>query len=585
MGPVRGPVRAAASAADSRPRRRPRRGEARQDEIARLRQLAGKSPRVWVTHNLGETLRAPTPLTWDITRHFMTGNGGFGGLYRELGYRPSKAIREEGFLELICGRIYADPDRLVNLFWDGLPLGYDLESLRRDPAILNQAPTRFDANRADSQFLVQLPGNLLSMWRVARNVKRLRCGAVDRFERRILPAFRSFVAEKRTQNLAELSVEQLLGEFESRRRRVFDDFSTESLLPGFLGGLAWDALRSRLIQLMGNQEGDMLANRLVGGLEGDTTIEQNTLLFRVAMGQASVGTFMERFGHRCIGEMELSVPRWREEPSYVQQMITLLKSAADHDPERMHEEKRKQRHEAEAELPERLRHWGGSSFREEVEHDLRDAQRLLPYREAGKHYLMMGYETLRLLTEELARRWQLGPDVYFLQRNELIEFAANRERLTELARERRVRGQAMQRLDVPDFIDSRNLDRLGFAAVTTTTADALPGTCISSGVAEGIARVVLSPADAAGLGQDYVLVCPSTDPGWTPLFIGARGLVMEKGGVLSHGAIVARDFGIPAIVCPNATRLLSSGDLVRVDANQGRVHVLKPSPSRGEGKG
>ena len=71
-----------------------------------------------------------------------------------------------------------------------------------------------------------------------------------------------------------------------------------------------------------------------------------------------------------------------------------------------------------------------------------------------------------------------------------------------------------------------------------------------------------------------MLVCPSTDPGWTPLFINARALIVERGGVLSHGAIVARDFGIPAIVCPHATAFLHSGDRLRVDGNSGKITRL-----------
>jgi pyruvate,water dikinase len=362
-------------------------------------------------------------------------------------------------------------------------------------------------------------------------------------------------------------------ELQQRRRRVLDDFGCESLLPGFLGGLAWDALRGRLVQLMGD-EGDTLANRLVGGLDGDTTIEQNELLFAVAGGKKTLDDFLERFGHRCMGEMELSLPRWREDPACAQQMVALMKTAPERNPAQMHERKRSDRLAAEAELPARLRYWGGSSFREEIERDLRDAQRLLPYREIGKHYLMMGYELLRLATEELGRRWQLGTDVYFLQLEELPEFTTGRAERTPQLVQRRERWQTLQRLEAADVVDSLQLDQLGLHASRNDGAHEFSGTCLSNGVADGSARVVRSPQEAVGLGVDYVLVCPSTDPGWTPLFVGARALVMERGGVLSHGAIVARDFGIPAVVCPNATRLLGDGDRVRVDANRGRIVVL-----------
>ena len=97
---------------------------------------------------------------------------------------------------------------------------------------------------------------------------------------------------------------------------------------------------------------------------------------------------------------------------------------------------------------------------------------------------------------------------------------------------------------------------------------------MASGVATARAVVVYDPGTAGDIGTDYVLVCPSTDPGWTPLFMHALALVVERGVVLSHGAIVARDFGIPAVACANATRLIRPGNSVRVDGNKGCVSLL-----------
>ena len=98
---------------------------------------------------------------------------------------------------------------------------------------------------------------------------------------------------------------------------------------------------------------------------------------------------------------------------------------------------------------------------------------------------------------------------------------------------------------------------------------------MAAGLAVGTARVVFDPCEPRDLGDDYILVCPSTDPGWTPLFVNARGLVVERGGVLSHGAIVARDFGIPAVVCPGATQRIKDGSRLRLDGNRGMIHLLE----------
>jgi len=185
----------------------------------------------------------------------------------------------------------------------------------------------------------------------------------------------------------------------------------------------------------------------------------------------------------------------------------------------------------------------------------------------------MGYELIRLAVEELARRWDIGGGIYFLRMSELDAYSADRPRFDDLIAKRRIRWQALQRLDMPDTIDSRHLDGLGHARRIEATSE-LNGTPISAGIATGPARIVFSPAEAGDLGTDYVLVCPSTDPGWTPLFMTACALIVERGGVLSHGAIVARDFGIPDVVCEQATALIQDGRLVRVDGNTGQVAIL-----------
>ena len=87
-------------------------------------------------------------------------------------------------------------------------------------------------------------------------------------------------------------------------------------------------------------------------------------------------------------------------------------------------------------------------------------------------------------------------------------------------------------------------------------------------------RIIFSPNEADDLPADCILVCPSTDPGWTALFAGIRGLVVERGGMLSHGAITARDFGIPAVACADATTLLRHATHLRIDGNRGHVTIL-----------
>ena len=126
-----------------------------------------------------------------------------------------------------------------------------------------------------------------------------------------------------------------------------------------------------------------------------------------------------------------------------------------------------------------------------------------------------------------------------------------------------------------DLLRASDLEALGREEAPAAASDAYTGLGVASGVAAGRVRVLASPADAGDLGAGYVLVCPTTDPSWTPLFVNAAAIVVERGGMLSHGAIVARDFGIPAVVLHGATRLLSEGAAVKVDGNRGRVELAK----------
>lgn len=549
----------------------------RREEIDRLRCLvseSGKKGKVWIVHNLAETLQTPTPLTWDIIRGFMSGDGGFGQMYQDFGYRPSKRVCEEGFLELICGRIYADSDRASELFWESMPFAYDHQELLADPRLLDAAPTKFDADRADEKFLLRLPGNLLAMFRAKGRMKRARRDAVKVFEEVELPWFREYVSEKREQDLTELATDELIAELNDRAQIALTDFGRESLKPGFFGGCARLELEAKLVQLLGRVEGEKLTQVLISGLAGDTTVEQNAMLFRVSQGEGTMEAFLERYGHRCVGEMDLANPRWREDDTYLRQIVDNQKISEENSPAALHKRNKERRKQAMRELPDVLTHWGGSFMREEIESLAIEAQTLLPYRETGKHYLMMGYDLIRTAILELGRRWELDDDVFFLHLDELNRLEDDRDRLVQEIAQRKVRWQSAQLLDLPDVISSDNLDELGLPRQIEAASE-LEARSLAAGVVTGTAYIVFDPSDATDLGDDCILVCPSTDPSWTALFTTIKGLIVERGGVLSHGAITARDFSIPAVACPDTTQIIKDGAKVRVDGDRGHISIFE----------
>ncbi|MCC5790251.1 MAG: hypothetical protein JJT75_11495 [Opitutales bacterium] len=546
----------------------------RQAEIERLKKLTGGKEKVWVIHNLGETLRHPTPLTWDIVRNFMSGAGGFGLMYQDFGYAVSEQVQKEGFLELIAGRIYADPDRLSQLFWGGIPMGFDLEELRKDKSAMDRAPSKFFADKADETLLFRLPTAIKAMIKSSRKIKKLRKFAKEHFENEVVPPYLEYVKEKKAQNLSSLSEIELIRELKERIRRVLDEFGKESLKPPYFAGVSFSRLQGLLQKALG-KEGVPLAATLTMGLDGDTTWEQDSLLYDVAQGKAKLEDFLESYGHRSSGEMELQEPRWREDPSYLETVLERIRENPGKTMKDIHEENHRKSLQAREDLPKRLAEAGSGFLLPDIEEQLEETRALLAYREKGKHYLMMGYELIRTCILELGERLGFGHDIFFLKLEEIETWSpGRRETLAQRVEDRKVRWQSFQRLELADVIDSRKLDQLGEPEILAG-GDDWTGDSVSGGVARGRARIVYNPREAGDLGEGYVLVCPSTDPGWTPLFIGAKALIVEKGGVLSHGAIVARDFGIPAVVLPNATNLLQDGDEIRVDGNRGMVNRIQ----------
>jgi len=548
----------------------------REEEVRRAERLAAGRPNaVWAIHNLAETLPAPTPLTWDVIGRGFMGRG-FIDLYRDLGFAPSERVRRDGFLELIAGRIYTDLERAAELFFGDFPMEYEVAGDGRAAEMLLDRPTKFNVERAGLGFLLRLPWTIGLMVRAGRVTKKALRSGLDDLRKRVLPAFGSYVERARSKDLAKLPDDALLAEL-AERERALDEYGREFLKPGFLVGTYHGRLVAPLEQALGRTEGRALAAKLLAGLDGDKTVESNIALYRVAKGELALEAYLAEYGHRAVNELELSEPRWSEDASYPRQRIEQLRRVGGVSPVELHEKKKQERLEAEASLGNVLRENGAGSLEEELRAELAGAQRHMPWRETCKHHFVRAVALIREVTEVLAERWDLGRDVYFLGRPELATFPGDREGLLEAARERKARWQAFQRMPAPEILRACDLQAIGREEERPAFGDGVfTGTGVASGVGSGSARILSSPSEAGDLSSGYVLVCPTTDPSWTPLFVHAAGLVVERGGMLSHGAIVARDFGIPAVVLPQATRLIPEGARVRIDGNKGRVEILKP---------
>ena len=301
--------------------------------------------------------------------------------------------------------------------------------------------------------------------------------------------------------------------------------------------------------------------------------------------QKAIQQFLERYGMRGVAEIDIGRIRWREDPTPILQILRsyLQIEDASQAPDAVFQRGAAAAEKAVAELENAARKTflGGLKARVVRAAALR-VRTFAGLRESPKFYIirMMGMIRQELLQngESLVREGKLSrpDDLFFLTLEELEAFARGEPRdwVGLVASHRASFDREMLRVQVPRLLLSDG--RTFYEGITSLEGQEgeMRGSPVSPGLVEGAVRVVLNPQNA-NLEPGEILVCPGTDPAWTPLFLAAGGLVMEVGGMMTHGAIVAREYGIPAVVgVDRATTRLHTGQRIRVDGTSGQILLL-----------
>jgi pyruvate,water dikinase len=294
--------------------------------------------------------------------------------------------------------------------------------------------------------------------------------------------------------------------------------------------------------------------------------------------QGGLTDFLRLYGHRGVAEIDLGLPRWSEDPTYI--MGVLANYLRVQDPESAPDVQfGRATREAEGMVAELARRATRKARLRGalVRFLLGRARELSGLRETPKFSIVLLMARVRELLwpvgEELTRagRLETAGDTFFLSIPEAWAALAGEDFRAAVRERRAVYERETRRKHVPRLLLSDGTEPTADQHAAAETEGGLSGTPASGGVVSGEARVVLDPGNAY-LEPGEILVAPSTDPGWTPLFLTAGGLVMEMGGPMSHGAIVAREYGIPAVVgVPDATERLETGQRITVDGSEGIV--------------
>jgi len=362
---------------------------------------------------------------------------------------------------------------------------------------------------------------------------------------------------------------------------------------------------------------DELAQTLVKGLKGNATTEMGLVIgdlaerireekvWRTRLDQWDARVFvtelmkaetpagdqmrlvMDRYGSRGIGEIDLTSIRWFEDPSAI--VLSIKNHLRNYRPNQHRVEYDAMTSASLAAAEEIVIRLGGRNpirvrfYQAMVNRVLY----MMPAREHPKYGMVQVFgqvkkQLLRLGENAVDKDLlQSTEDMYFLEFDEIRQMIKEEMSMKAQVVNRR---QAFQRASthrIPRVVTNRGWIVPPESDGRTAGENELLGFGVSSGIVEGFARVVRSPLEAR-MQPGEILIAPFTDPGWTPLFIHAKGLVLEVGGMLTHGAIVAREYGIPAVVGVNeAMERINTGDLLRVDGDKGLVTVLKRKADMG----
>jgi phosphoenolpyruvate synthase/pyruvate phosphate dikinase len=324
--------------------------------------------------------------------------------------------------------------------------------------------------------------------------------------------------------------------------------------------------------------------RYLEGAKGSTFYQGLSEVKGGDVFKAELDRFMDRYGMRCPGEIDITNVRWREAPTLLMPSILgHIKSNAPGEHRERFRQGQKVAEGAVRDVLESIRTTPGGYAKSRLMSRLLSIYRnSAGLRELPKYGIVRFFGIYRqaILKEagSLCRRGVLSEeeDVFYLSLSELVallenQFSGSVERLVQ---SRKIAYAHYQKLTPPRVITSEGEVFTGIRSGAFAPEGALVGTPVSAGVAEGYVKVVLRPEEAT-LKKGDVLVAPFTDPGWTPLFQSARALVVEVGGTMTHGSVIAREYGIPAVVgIENVTRILKDGQRVRVDGTRGFVQML-----------
>ncbi|QDK44961.1 hypothetical protein DOM22_07185 [Bdellovibrio sp. ZAP7] len=521
------------------------------EELKRLTDLHSEDT-AWDGHTFAEWTGVPSELTFDLWQQTFQENHAFDLALKSIGYEglghrtPSFSL-----LDRVFGRAYLNLKSLEPVYFGNSP--YRIHPYPR-PHL------EFAWDKVNLKTLARAPVGVLKMaqvaWKIQTERKEMGLKAVQLAKS--LPAS--------NKNAFELLSECQNHKLDSQQQMLKDlchQFTTEVMQSTFIVTLLIESTTQGILALLNKDIDKKNSEHALQTLTGPQLHTIASLMNQdhqsIQGSQTKWQSFISQYGHRGVGELELSHPRWIET-----KIPTPTKPSAS---------RTTSENITIQELEKNISNLRRPIFVQE----LKELQNLLQIREEIKMTVMKPYAQIRWLCLAISSNFDLGNDIFWLTLDEILSLqpAQDLTPLMTLIHDRQNKTQFLKNIDLPMVFSLKDLKNvLKEDSSSQNLASLVKGVSLSAGIAYGQVHIVNDPEseNLESWPENYILVAEATDPGWTPLFEKAKGVVVSRGGVLSHCAIVAREMGLPAVgEVRGASHIFKEGEYVWVDGNHGTI--------------
>lgn len=504
---------------------------------------------IWDGGTFAEWNGPPTKLTFSIWKEAFAKNHAFSKALKKLGYLGIEAElpnETNSLLEKIFDRAYVNISMMAPLYFGPIPYRLEYKGVPK---------LKFDFSKMTFKTFILTPFTMARMVGVSFRLSTQRQSWLSECSKELANFSEKSFRVKDAKYYQNDSNDELLKAFKREVEQFYDEHLVWPLVLSTLIESTTQSLKALLKGVLSEKEIENKMNHWLGIGIHTVTMDMNMDYSDAALEQGKRTHFLQKYGHRGPGELELSNPRWLE----LGDSAFLKISAAE-----------KKKHIESATSVESEIQKLDTYKKQVIEKEWVLLREMLELREKWKMNLLSPYSHIRYIALEISKRFNLGDNIFWFS---VHEIEAQEFDLAK-AQKRKNNREMSKSVYLPSIVALSNLEEILTNKGDLKNSKSMNGESLSPGLVYGEIRIVTDPdkVDTNQWPENTVLVAESTDPGWTGLFLKSKAVIVEKGGVLSHCAIVAREMNLPAVSGIKQCHLqFKDGDKVWVDGNNGRV--------------